>query len=216
MPAKMRFRDRREAGRFLAERLEHYAGRADVIVLGLPRGGVPVAAEIAMRLPAPLDIFIVRKLGVPGYPELAMGAIASGGLRVVNEDVLRYLPEAARTLDAIATRELAEIARREETYREGRPPLELRGRIVILVDDGLATGATMRAAAESLRLREVAKLVVAVPVGSAQTCREFETAADETICALAPADFEAVGQYYEDFSPTTDDEVYELLAAAEK
>src|SRR5438045_7007146 len=208
------FRDRTEAGRLLAEKLEKYAGRADVIVLGLPRGGVPVANEVAKRLHAPLDVFIVRKLGVPGFEELAAGAIASGGVRVLNEDVMRAIPHADQAIEAVTTRETAELARREQTYREGRPAPALRDRIVILVDDGLAKGATMRAAVKAVRQRGVAKIVVAVPVGPPDTCREFEDEADETICASAPEFFQAVGQYYEDFSQTSDEEVRDLLARA--
>lgn len=208
------FHNRADAGRQLAERLSDYANRPDVIVLGLPRGGVPVAYEVASRLHVPLDVFIVRKLGVPGYGELAMGAIASGGVRVVNEDVVRNLANADSILDAVAAKELIEMERREREYRDGRPAPELRGRIVILVDDGLATGASMRAAVEALRRRGIAKIIVAVPVGALETCREFETEVDETICAIASESFSGVGQYYEDFSQTTDDEVRELLAVA--
>src|SRR6266705_3494642 len=208
------FANRTEAGRLLAEKLVKYADRADVIVLGLPRGGVPVAFEVAQRLGAPLDVFIVRKLGVPGFEELAAGAIASGGVRVLNEDVMRSIPHADEAIEAVTARETTELERREQIYREGRPPPELRDRIVILVDDGLATGATMRAAVKALRERGVAKIVVAVPVGPPDTCREFEDEADETICASVPEFFQAVGQYYEDFSQTSDDEVRELLARA--
>ena len=206
------FSNRTEAGRLLAEKLVKYAGRADVIVLGLPRGGVPVAYEVAKRLGVPLDVFIVRKLGVPGFEELAVGAIASGGVRVLNQDVMRALPNAEATIESITARETAELERREQSYRDGRPAPELRDRVVILVDDGLATGATMRAAVKALRHRGAAKIVVAVPVGPPDTCREFEEEADETICASVPEFFQAVGQYYEDFSQTSDDEVRELLA----
>ncbi len=208
------FPNRAEAGRLLAKRLEKYAGRDDVSVLGLPRGGVPVAYEVAKHLGAPLDVFIVRKLGVPGFEELAVGAIASGGVRVLNEDVMRALPNADETIESITARETAELERREQSYRDGRPAPELRDRVVILVDDGLATGATMRAAVKALRHRGAAKIVVAVPVGPPDTCREFEDEADETICASVPEFFQAVGQYYEDFSQTSDDEVRELLARA--
>jgi putative phosphoribosyl transferase len=208
------FSNRTEAGRLLAEKLVNYAGRTDVIVLGLPRGGVPVAYEVAKRLGVPLDVFIVRKLGVPGFEELAVGAIASGGVRVLNEDVLRALPNANETVESITARETAELERREQSYRDGRPAPELRDRIVILVDDGLATGATMRAALKALRQRDAAKIVVAVPVGPPDTCREFEDQADEVICASEPEFFQAVGQYYEDFSQISDDEVRELLARA--
>jgi len=208
------FSNRTEAGRLLAEKLVKYAGRADVIVLGLPRGGVPVAYEVAKRLGVPLDVFIVRKLGVPGFEELAVGAIASGGVRVLNQDVMRALPNAEATIESITARETAELERREQSYRDGHPAPELRDRVVILVDDGLATGATMRAAVKALRHRGAAKIVVAVPVGPPDTCREFEGEADETICASVPEFFQAVGQYYEDFSQTSDDEVRELLARA--
>src|SRR5881394_513333 len=208
------FPDRIEAGRLLAEKLEKYANRDDVIVLGLPRGGVPVANEVAKRLHAPLDVFIVRKLGVPGFEELAAGAIASGGVRVLNEDVVRALPNADQLIESVTEKETVELERREQTYRDGRPAPELRGRVVILVDDGLATGATMRAAVAALRQRGVAKIVVAAPVGAPDTCRELEQEADETICAIAPEFFQAVGQYYEDFSQTSDEEVRELLSRA--
>ena len=208
------FPNRAEAGRLLAEKLSKYAGRDDVIVLGLPRGGVPVAYEVARALRVPLDVFIVRKLGVPGFEELAVGAIASGGVRVLNEDVLRALPNAGEIVEAVTARETAELERREQSYRNGRPAPELRGRTAILVDDGLATGATMRAAVKALRQCGAAKIVVAVPVGPPDTCREFEDEADEVVCATAPEFFQAVGQYYEDFSQTSDDEVRELLAGA--
>ncbi len=208
------FPNRAEAGRLLAEKLEKYADRNDVIVLGLPRGGVPVAYEVAKSLRAPLDVFIVRKLGVPGFEELAAGAIASGGVRVLNEDVLRALPNADEIIESVTAKETAELERREKSYRDDRPAPELRDRVVILVDDGLATGATMRAAVKALRQRDVAKIVIAVPVGPPDTCREFEDEADETICASAPEFFQAVGQYYEDFSQTSDDEVRDLLARA--
>ena len=208
------FPNRAEAGRLLAEKLENYAGRSDVVVLGLPRGGVPVAYEVAQRLGAPLDVFVVRKLGVPGFEELAAGAIASGGVRVLNEDVVRALPNADQLIESVTEKETVELERREQTYRDGRPAPELRGRVVILVDDGLATGATMRAAVAALRQRGVAKIVVAAPVGAPDTCRELEQEADETICAIAPEFFQAVGQYYEDFSQTSDEEVRELLSRA--
>ena len=210
------FPNREEAGRLLAGKLEKYAGRNDVIVLGLPRGGVPVAYEVAQRLGVPLDVFIVRKLGVPGFEELAAGAIASGGVRVLNEDVLRALPKADQIIESVTAKETAELERREKSYRDDRPAPELRDRVVILVDDGLATGATMRAAVKALRQRGIAKIVVAVPVGPPDTCREFEDEADETICASAPEFFQAVGQYYEDFSQTSDEEVRDLLARAAK
>jgi putative phosphoribosyl transferase len=208
------FPNRLEAGRQLAQKLEKYAGRDDVIVLGLPRGGVPVANEVAKHLGAPLDVFIVRKLGVPGFEELAAGAIASGGVRVLNEDVMRAIPHADQAIETVTARETAELQRREQLYREDRAPQELRDRIAILVDDGLATGATMRAAVKALRQREVAKIVVAVPVGPPDTCHEIEEQADETICLSTPEFFQAVGQYYDDFSQTTDEDVRELLGRA--
>ncbi len=208
------FPNRAQAGRLLAEKLENYVGRSDVVVLGLPRGGVPVAYEVAQRLGAPLDVFVVRKLGVPGFEELAAGAIASGGVRVLNEDVIRALPNADQLIESVTEKETVELERREQTYRDGRPAPELRNRVVILVDDGLATGATMRAAVAALRQRGVAKIVVAAPVGAPDTCRELEQEADETICAIAPEFFQAVGQYYEDFSQTSDEEVRELLLRA--
>jgi predicted phosphoribosyltransferase len=208
------FPNRAEAGRQLAEKLEKYAGRDDVIVLGLPRGGVPVAYEVAKRLRVPLDVFIVRKLGVPGFEELAAGAIASGGVRVLNEDVVRAIPYASEAIEAVTAKETAELQRREQIYREGRPAPELRDRIVILVDDGLATGATMRAAVKAMRQRGATKIVVAVPVGPPDTCQELAQAADEIISLSTPPFFQAVGQYYEDFSQTADDDVRELLTRA--
>src|SRR5881398_1678947 len=208
------FPNRAEAGRLLAEKLENYAGRSDVVVLGLPRGGVPVAYEVAQRLGAPLDVFVVRKLGVPGFEELAAGAIASGGVRVLNEDVVRAIPYASEAIEAVTAKETAELQRREQMYREGRAAPELRDRVVILVDDGLATGATMRAAVKALRQRGAAKIVVAVPVGPPDTCHEIEEQADETVCLSMPEFFQAVGQYYEDFSQTTDEDVRQLLTSA--
>jgi putative phosphoribosyl transferase len=208
------FPNRAEAGRRLAQKLEQYAGRDDVIVLGLPRGGVPVANEVAQWLGVPLDVFSVRKLGVPGFEELALGAIASGGVRVLNDDVVRALPHASELVESVTARETAELERREKAYRNGRPAPELGGRTVILVDDGLATGATMRAAVAALRQLGAARIVVAVPVGAADTCRELEAEVDEAVCAMAPEWFQAVGQFYEDFSQTSDDEVRELLARA--
>ncbi len=208
------FANRTEAGRLLAEKLCEYADREDVIILGLPRGGVPVAYEVAKRLRAPLDVFTVRKLGVPGFEELAAGAIASGGVRVLNEDVIGTIRDAQAAIEAVTARETAELERRERLYRNGRPAPELRGRIAILVDDGLATGATMRAAVTALRQSGAAKVVVAVPVGPPDTCYELERLADETICLSTPAFFQAVGQYYDDFSQTSDDDVRDLLARA--
>jgi len=208
------FANRTEAGCLLAEKLVKYAGRDDVIVLGLPRGGVPVAYEVAKRLRAPLDVFIVRKLGVPGFEELAAGAIASGGVRVLNEDVMRAIPYADEAIEAVTARETAELDRREHEYRDGRSAPEFRDRVVILIDDGLATGATMRAAVKALRQSGAAKIVVAVPVGPLDTCHEIERESDETICLSTPEFFQAVGQYYEDFSQTSDEDVRELLSQA--
>jgi putative phosphoribosyl transferase len=210
------FPNRSDAGRFLATKLSRYSGRDDVIVLGLPRGGVPVAYEVARALRVPLDVFIVRKLGVPGFEELAVGAIASGGVRVLNEEVVRALPNAEEIIEAVTKRETAELERREQEYRDGRPSPEIHDKTVILIDDGLATGATMRAAVAALRQRGAAKIIVAVPVGPPDTCREFEDIADEVVCASAPEFFQAVGQYYEDFSQTSDEEVRDLLARAAK
>jgi putative phosphoribosyl transferase len=208
------FPNRSDAGRFLATKLSRYSGRDDVIVLGLPRGGVPVAYEVARALRVPLDVFIVRKLGVPGFEELAVGAIASGGVRVLNEEVVRALPNAEEIIEAVTKRETAELERREQEYRDGRPSPEIHDKTVILIDDGLATGATMRAAVAALRQRGAAKIIVAVPVGPPDTCREFEDIADEVVCASAPEFFQAVGQYYEDFSQTSDEEVRDLLTRA--
>ena len=213
-PMERTFTDRAEAGQLLAQQLQHYAGRDDVIVLGLPRGGVPVAYEVARALHAPLDVFIVRKLGVPGFEELAAGAIASGDVRVLNEDVMRSLPNADTIIEEVTQREKEELDRREQSYRDGRLAPQLRDRIVILVDDGLATGATMRAAVKALRQAGVAKIVVAVPVGPPETCREMAEEADEAVCASAPEFFHAVGQYYDNFAQTTDEEVRDLLSRA--
>lgn len=205
------FQDRTEAGRMLAEKLTAYVGQSDVIVLALPRGGVPVGYEVAQVLGSPLDIFVVRKLGVPGHEELAMGAIASGGGCVLNDEVLQALRIPTRVVEAVAARELRELDRREQAYRGGRPAPEVRGRTVILVDDGLATGSTMRAAVAALRRLGPARIVVAVPTAAPSTCEEFRHLADECICDITPEPFHAVGLCYEDFSQTTDDEVCDLL-----
>ena len=207
------FRDRFDAGRQLARRLERYARRADVLVLGLPRGGVPVGFEVARGLGAPLDVFLVRKLGVPGHEELAMGAVASGGVRVLNREVVDVLLVPERIIDELAAQELRELDRRERMYRGDHPPPDVRDMTVILVDDGLATGSTMRAAAQALRQEQAARIVVAVPVAPPETCAEFETEVDEIVCGLTPEPFYAVGLWYTDFSQTTDEEVRELLAA---
>jgi erythromycin esterase-like protein/predicted phosphoribosyltransferase len=206
------FRDRQDAGRVLAEKLAAYANRPDVLVLALPRGGVPVAYEVARALGAPLDVFVVRKLGVPGYEELAMGAVATGGVRVLNDQLIQRLGIPDHVIDAVTARERQELARRERLYRDGRPPPDISGRTVILVDDGLATGATMQAAIEALRQQNPARIVVAVPTASPDTCEEMKAKADDVICAITPEPFEAVGRWYQDFSQTTDEEVSALLA----
>lgn len=208
----MGFGDRADAGRILSADLAHLAGRDDVVVLGLPRGGVPVAYEVACALRAPLDVFLARKLGVPGQPELAMGAIASGGVLVLHQAVIDALAIAPEALEEVAAREGAELARREQAYRTGRPPLDVAGRTVVLVDDGLATGATMRAAIAALRAQLAGRIVVAVPVGPRETCEEMAREADEVVCSRMPRSFQAVGQWYDDFSPTTDEEIGALLA----
>ena len=201
------FADRADAGRRLAERLGAYAGRDDVIVLGLPRGGVPVAAEVARSLGAPLDVCVVRKLGVPGDEELALGAIATGGVLVRNERVVAELHLSDEAIAAVAAVELDELHRRERAYRGDRPPVDVAGRTVLVVDDGLATGATMRAAVRALRTRGPARVVVAVPVAAAETCRALGPDVDDVVCAMRPTDFRSVGGWYQDFSPTSDDEV---------
>jgi putative phosphoribosyl transferase len=205
------FSNRREAGRELASKLVRYAGRTDVVVLALPRGGVPVAFEVAEALDAPLDIFVVRKLGMPGQPEYAIGAIASGGVRVISEEVVRAYAIPQPMIDAIVRAEQAELERRERVYREGAALIDLRNRTVILVDDGLATGSTMRAAVRAVRKHGPSRVVVAVPVGAPSTCDEFADVADETICARTPEPFSGVGRWYHDFSQTTDEEVRALL-----
>lgn len=210
-----RFQDRADAGVYLAEQLQKYAGKPDTIVLGLPRGGVVVAYEVARGLGLPLDVFLVRKLGVPGYEELAMGAIASGGVQVINQDVLRSIRIPESRIQEIAAKETEELKRREQVYRRSRGPLHVKGRTVILVDDGLATGATMRAAVEALGKLGPRKIVVAVPVASVEACAEFREAVDEIVCGITPAQFHAVGAWYEDFSQTTDKEVIQLLREAE-
>ena len=208
------FRDRRDAGQQLAARLQHYASRSDVVVLALPRGGVPVAFEVAQQLHAPLDVFLVRKLGVPGHEELAMGAIASGGVRVLNQDVVEELNVSDEQIDHVTAHELRELQRREHAYRDDRPPPEMRGRIVIVIDDGLATGATMRAAVAALRARQPARLVVAVPTASADVCALLRAEVDEVICLITPHPFRAVGLWYETFDQTSDAEVRAMLAQA--
>jgi predicted phosphoribosyltransferase len=208
------FRNRLDAGELLANRLAAYAGRPDVIVLALPRGGVPVGYAVAKAMRAPLDVMVVRKLGVPGHAEFAMGAIASGGEYVLNRELVQSLGVPGQLVEATARQELAELERREQLYRAGRPPLQLRGCTVILVDDGLATGASMRVAVKAVRKTQPARVIVAVPVGSPDTCSEMGKEADEVICDFTPEPFNAVGLWYEDFSQTSDEEVQRLLEEA--
>jgi predicted phosphoribosyltransferase len=209
----LRFSDRREGGAALAAQLAHYAHRDDVVVLALPRGGVPVGYEVAEALGAELDIFLVRKLGLPGHPEYAMGAIATGGVRVLNEEAIGWyrIPEAV--IDSVVVEEQRELERREQAYRDGRPGASIAGRVVIIVDDGLATGSSMRAAVTAVRQLQPARIVVAVPVGAPATCRELQQIAEEVVSARMPEPFSAVGQWYADFSQTTDEEVQSLLRA---
>jgi predicted phosphoribosyltransferase len=209
-----KYADRRAAGRKLAEHLEQYEDRGDVVVLALPRGGVPVGYEVARALNAPLDVFIVRKLGVPGQPELAMGAIATGGARVLNRNVVNQLNVTDEQMERVESMEREELERREQLYRHGREPEDPSGKVAILVDDGLATGASMRAAVQALKEKNPAQIVVAVPVAAADTCEAFRTQVDDVICARTPSPFMAVGMWYADFRQTTDDEVRELLDKA--
>jgi predicted phosphoribosyltransferase len=206
------FLDRAHAGRVLAGLLERFRGRDDVLILALPRGGVPVGFEVARALAVPFDVFIVRKLGVPGHEELAFGAIASGGVRVLNQAVVAELGLTETLIDAVTARERRELERREQAYRDGRPPEDVRGKTVLVVDDGLATGATMKAGVSALRSQGPAGIVVAVPVAAAQTCREIEPLVDEIVCAVTPEPFYAVGLWFDDFSATSDDDVRSLLA----
>ncbi|HEY3884860.1 MAG TPA: phosphoribosyltransferase [Vicinamibacterales bacterium] len=210
----MRFRNRIDAGQQLAEALKEYARHSDVLVLALPRGGVPVAAEVAARLEVPLDVFVVRKLGVPGRPELAMGAIAAGGVQVLSEDLIRDLQIPAALVEQVAVRERLELDRRDRLFRGNRRPPEVRGRSVILVDDGLATGSTMEAGVLALRTSEPSRIVVAVPVGAPDTCHRLGRIADRVVCVETPAAFRAVGEWYDDFTQTSDDEVQSLIAAS--
>jgi predicted phosphoribosyltransferase len=211
-----RFADRAAAGRALARRLAHYAGRADVVVLGLPRGGVVVAAEVARALHAPLDVYLVRKLGVPGHEELAFGAIASGGVRVLNEDIIAHLGLTDPVINAVAQREERELQRRERAYRGHRPAVDVTGRVVIVVDDGIATGATMAAAVRALRELGPARIVVAAPTAAASTVDAFRDQADEVVTVIAPEEFYGVGQWYVNFDQTTDEEVIALLDRARR
>ncbi len=209
-----RFRDRVDAGRVLARKLERYRGRPDLLVLALPRGGVPVAFEVARELGAPLDVFVVRKLGMPGHEEYAIGAIASGGVRIINEEAITAFGVTDGEIEAVTAAESIELERRERRYRDGRPAPRIAGRTVILVDDGLATGSTMRAAVEALREEGPARLVVAVPTAAPETCQEIGRLVDDMVCAMTPEPFYAVGLWYDDFGQTTDEEVHDLLALA--
>jgi putative phosphoribosyl transferase len=206
------FENRQDAGRALARKLRKYAGRDDVLVLGLPRGGVPVADEVAESIDAPLDVFLVRKLGVPGHEELAMGAIASGGVQVLSPEVVRAFGVTNHALERVIDAERRELERRERSYRGGRPPLILRGRTVVLVDDGLATGSSMRAAVTAVRKLQAARVVVAVPVAPSSVFHDFRPLADEVVCVATPEPFIAVGRFYRNFDQTTDEEVREFLA----
>lgn len=207
-----RFSDRNQAGQLLGRELaRRFSAKDDLIVLALPRGGVPVGAEVARALDAPLDVFIVRKLGVPGHEELAMGAIASGGVRVINRDVLGWIQLSQKAIDEVAAREQQELERREREYRGSRPPLDVRGKTVIVVDDGLATGSTMRAAVAALKKMNPRTIAVAVPVAASQTCDEFRSEGIDIVCLRTPEPFQAVGLWYDDFSQTTDEEVHDLL-----
>ena len=212
----MLFRDRTDAGRRLAAQLRAYANWPDVLVLALPRGGVPVAFAVAQTLNALLDVFVVRKLGVPGHEELAMGAIATGGVQVMNRDIVKQLDLSAAAIAQVAAAEQRELERRERAYRDNRPAPEVRGRTVILIDDGLATGATMPAAVAALRAQQPARVVIAVPTASPETCREFEAEVDDLVCAVTPQPFGGVGLWYDDFSQTSDAVVHDLLARARK
>jgi predicted phosphoribosyltransferase len=209
-----RFADRRAAGKALAAQLSHLSGRIDVVVLALPRGGVPVGAEVARALGAPLDVFVVRKLGFPGYPEFAMGAIASGGVRILNEALLADYRVPRSAIDAVLRAERTELARRERLYRQAASAVSVAGRTVVIVDDGLATGATMLAAVEAVRRLQPASVVVAVPVGAGDACQALRRVADAVVCVRTPEPFGAVGLWYEEFGETTDDEVRDLLALA--
>jgi predicted phosphoribosyltransferase len=210
------FANRREAGWRLASQLDQYIGRPDVIVLALPRGGVPVGFEVARSLNVPLDVFVVRKLGVPGHEELAMGAIASGGTRVLNKDLIQMLRLRESVVDQVAAHEEQELLRRENAYRAGRPPLHVEGKVVLLVDDGIATGATMRAAIAALRQLQAEWIIVAAPVIALESFNALRGQADEIVAVIALEDFRGVGQWYEDFSQTTDQEVRELLEEADR
>jgi putative phosphoribosyl transferase len=210
------FLDRYDAGRRLASALSNYADRSDLLILALPRGGVPVAYEVARALHAPLDVFLVRKLGFPGHEELAMGAIATGGVRIIDQQIVQMFGISDEAIDRVTATEQRELERREQLYRDGRPAPDVKGRTAILIDDGLATGSTMRAAVQALRQEGARKIVIAVPVAPPETCEAFRDEVDDIICAVTPEPFRAVGIWYADFSETTDDEVRELLARAER
>jgi putative phosphoribosyl transferase len=214
MSPALRFSNRHEAGVILARHLAYLARRGDVVVLGLPRGGVPVAAEVARTLHAPLDVFVVRKLGLPGHAELAIGAIASGGVRVLNQEIVDMCRLSPATIEAVTRAERVELERRERAYRGGRPPVPIEGRVVVLVDDGLATGSTMKAAVLAVRDLQPSRIVVAAPVGAGDTCRALAQTADDVVCPSQPEPFAAVGLWYDDFSQTSDDEVRQILAAS--
>lgn len=211
-----RYRDRREGGRILAEHLRAYTGLKDGLVLALPRGGVPVGYEVARALRLPLDVFVVRKLGAPGQEELAIGAVASGGIRVLNEGIVTRLGLNEQDIEPIAERELEEVARREQLYRGAKGPLDVDRKTVILVDDGIATGASMNVAVQALRAGSPAKIIVAVPVAAVENCELLRCQADDVICPETPVNFSAVGQWYEDFRQTTDEEVAEMLGTRDK
>lgn len=208
------FKDRKTAGQLLAQKLQKYASVSDLLILGLPRGGVVVAYEVAMALRAPLDVFLVRKLGVPYQPELAMGAIAEGGVLLVNEEVVNYLSISKDTIDEVVNVELEELHRREKMYRNNGSSPQIAGHQIIVVDDGLATGATMKAAVKAIKSRNPKKIIVAIPVGAPQTCREIQQEVDELVCLMSPEPFSAVGNWFDNFDQTTDQEVRELLEKA--
>ena len=210
----MYFLDRTDAGQVLARGLQQYKNQPDVLILGLPRGGVPVAYEVARELNAPLDVFVVRKLGVPGHEELGMGAIATGGVRILHEGIVREVGISPETIEAVSAREQAELERRERLYRGDRPAPTIKGRTVVIIDDGLATGSTMKAAIQAVRQQDPRRLIVAVPTAPSETCEQLKESADEVVCALTPEPFVAVGSSYADFSQTTDEEVRELIASA--
>ena len=210
----MYFRNRTEAGQVLARCLQQYKNQPDVLILGLPRGGVPVAYEVAREMKAPLDVFIVRKLGVPGHEELGMGAIATGGVRILQDGIVRELGISPQTIEAVSAREQAELERRERLYRGDRPAPTIKGRTVVIVDDGLATGSTMKAAIQAVRQQDPRQVIVAVPTAPSETCEQLKESADHVVCALTPEPFFSVGGSYADFTQITDGEVRDLIASA--